>query len=442
MNKLNQFPNSQYSTEQLARQVHQFLTASKALSENIRFFAVPYPDRLLLAFPLAALRDPLALRSLRPRLSAHLHGRRVTVTLRRGAFVQISWETQMEVQLESLPLDLGKQVSPWHLPLGTTKRGPLWLSLLEMDSLLIGGMRRMGKTSVIHSFIQALVNGGQTTLVLYDGKAGAEFSRYGGLPHVVIAENLSETLLRIYTDLVQERMRQFSQAGVVKWQDWNAKNSGDRMLPLALILDEVASVDGTDQDLLARIVREGGAAGVYPIIGIQRPDAEVMPGQLRANLGTRIALRCATPQDSRIILGRSGAEKLPGAGRLLFEWDGKLVTAQAFRVKLPEPVGIPVQTPLLDSKRAAWVAYAASELNGFFRIREIASQFGVDDGVVNRAAGEWAERGLLTDIQYDKTCQPPKRIGRKITAQLGRLAGVTDLADLPDLGRIKADLDK
>ena len=117
-----------------------------------------------------------------------------------------------------------------------------------------------------------------------------------------------------------------------------------------------------------------------------------------------------------------------------------MITAQTFSVLLPESASssfLPV--PILDEKRAGWVKYAVSELKGFFLIREIAGHFGVDDGVVNRVATEWAERNLLTPIEYDKTIQPPRRLGRRVTLSLGRMAGLTDLADLPLLRPSKPD---
>ncbi len=284
-----------------------------------------------------------------------------------------------------------------------------------------------------------MINGGQADLILHDGKEGTEFGRYAGLPGVSLWTKIEIDLVNFYTEFIMARHILFKSSGVVKWQDYNSRFPNATIKPTVLILDEVASLSQIAQDALAKIARVGGAAGVYPVAGIQRPDAESLPGQLRANLVTRIALKCAGAIDSRIILGRSGAEKLPGAGRLLFEWKGKMITAQAFSVSLPAATNTTLPVPILDEKRAAWVKFAVSELKGLFLIREIASHFGVDDGVVNRTASEWAERNLLTPIEYDKTTQPPRRLGRRVTLPLGRMAGLTDLADLPLLRPSRPD---
>ncbi len=439
-------PNEHFTVERIARTVLNRLNANNLVAADSGqpvFFGCVHTDRLVLAFDPTTLRDPYALRStaLRQKISADLQGRRVIFTGKNGIFLQIGWQTRTELKLESLPLDLTQQPSPLHVPLGTTNKGSLWLSILEIDSAIIGGARRMGKTSTLHGWIQTLINGGQADLVLYDGKEGTEFGRYAGLPGVSLWTNIETDLVAFYTNFIVTRHILFKTADAVNWQEYNARCPDQLLRPTVLILDEVASLSEMAQEALAKIARVGGAAGVYPVVGIQRPDAEALPGQLRANLVTRIALKCASPIDSRIILGRSGAEKLPGAGRILFEWKGKMISAQTFSVSLPESASnrfLPV--PILDEKRSAWVQYAVAELKGFFLIREIASHFGIDDGVVNRVATEWGERNLLTPIEYDKTIQPPRRLGRRVTLSLGRMAGLTDLADLPLLRPTKPDL--
>jgi hypothetical protein len=52
------------------------------------------------------------------------------------------------------------------------------------------------------------------------------------------------------------------------------------------------------------------------------PDANVMPMQVRANLGTRLILRVDSVGTSEIALGESGAERLLGKGHLLAKLEG------------------------------------------------------------------------------------------------------------------------
>jgi S-DNA-T family DNA segregation ATPase FtsK/SpoIIIE len=72
------------------------------------------------------------------------------------------------------------------------------------------------------------------------------------------------------------------------------------------------------------------AAGIYLVFAAQRPDANVMPMRLRANLGNRLILRVDSEGTSEISLGDKGAERLLGKGHLLAKLEGSpsLIYAQ------------------------------------------------------------------------------------------------------------------
>src|SRR6202007_2574869 len=78
------------------------------------------------------------------------------------------------------------------------------------------------------------------------------------------------------------------------------------------------------------------AAGISLIFAAQRPDATVMPMQLRANLGNRLVLRVDGEGTSEIALGEKGAERLLGKGHLCAKLEG-------------EPDLIFAQVPLVES---------------------------------------------------------------------------------------------
>ena len=63
------------------------------------------------------------------------------------------------------------------------------------------------------------------------------------------------------------------------------------------------------------------AAGIHLVFAAQRPDANVMPMQLRANLGNRLILKVDSVGTSEIALGESGACLL-GHGHLLAKLEG------------------------------------------------------------------------------------------------------------------------
>lgn len=90
---------------------------------------------------------------------------------------------------------------------------------------------------------------------------------------------------------------------------------------LYIVIDEYADLVSTCPqtviDTIVRISQLGRAAGVHLILCTQRPTREVITGRIKVNLDTRIALRCATAQDSRNIIDQAGAETLPRYGQAL-----------------------------------------------------------------------------------------------------------------------------
>ena len=75
-------------------------------------------------------------------------------------------------------------------------------------------------------------------------------------------------------------------------------------------------------NIVGRLGVKARAAGIHLVFAAQRPDANVMPMQLRANLGNRLILKVDSAGTSEIALGESGAEFLLGHGHLLAKLEG------------------------------------------------------------------------------------------------------------------------
>jgi S-DNA-T family DNA segregation ATPase FtsK/SpoIIIE len=104
------------------------------------------------------------------------------------------------------------------------------------------------------------------------------------------------------------------------------KESGEPMpeaMPyIVLIIDELADIMSSyPRELesgIVRLAQMSRAVGIHLILSTQRPSVKVITGLIKANVPARVALQVASQIDSRTILDTGGAEKLLGAGDMLF----------------------------------------------------------------------------------------------------------------------------
>ncbi|MBI5458067.1 hypothetical protein HY971_05085 [Candidatus Kaiserbacteria bacterium] len=91
---------------------------------------------------------------------------------------------------------------------------------------------------------------------------------------------------------------------------------------IVLIIDELADImSAFPRELeggIVRLAQMSRAVGIHLILSTQRPSVKVITGLIKANIPARVALQVSSQIDSRTILDGGGAEKLLGAGDMLF----------------------------------------------------------------------------------------------------------------------------
>ena len=174
----------------------------------------------------------------------------------------------------------------------------------------------------------------QAKIVLIDPKLGVDYFAFDGLPHLQggIIDDQENAILTL-NELVGEMNRRYTvlkENKVSNIFDLNKKPNATERLPfLWVIHDEFAEWMMTPRyaeavsDVVGRLGVKARAAGISLVFAAQRPDVNVMPMQLRANLGNRLVLRVDGEGTSEIALGEKGAERLLGKGHLAARMEGE-----------------------------------------------------------------------------------------------------------------------
>jgi len=220
-------------------------------------------------------------------------------------------------------------------------------NLAKMPHSLVAGTTGSGKSVTIHSMITSLLyrNGpDDLKLILIDPKR-VELTLYNKIPHLltpVITEAKKTILALKWAAKEMDRRYDILEAESVRdiesyHNNILGKNSkrtktndagetveveADRLPYIVIIIDELADIMSTyPRELEAAIVRlaqMSRAVGIHLILSTQRPEVNVITGLIKANIPARIALKVSSQVDSRTILDAGGAEKLLGAGDMLY----------------------------------------------------------------------------------------------------------------------------
>ena len=254
--------------------------------------------------------------------------------------------------------EFGAAQSHLTIALGKDIAGrPAAADLATMPHLLIAGATGTGKSVSIHTMISSILfsaTADDVRFILIDPKM-LELSVYEGLPHllvpVVVDPEKAAAALLWATQEMEGRYRMMRELGVRNIDGYNraigsggelvelkrgdaAANAGEgeewidtpvkhRRLPkIVIVIDELAdlllSEGKTVERDITRLAQKARAAGIHLILATQRPSVDVLTGLIKANLPARISLQVTSRVDSRTILDSIGAERLLGAGDMLF----------------------------------------------------------------------------------------------------------------------------
>lgn len=208
-----------------------------------------------------------------------------------------------------------------------TNNKEIFINIEKAPHLLIAGATGSGKSCLINSIITSLINKydeNKLKLILIDVKQ-VEFIQYNNLnnlaaPVVTEIEKAFEILNKIIA-IMANRYKLLNEKNYKNIQEYNKKER-EKLCYYVTVVDEFSDLIMQYEEietLICRIAQLGRAAGIHLIIATQRPSAETVTGRIKANIPERIALSVTSGINSKIILDKTGAEKLTGQGDFIYK---------------------------------------------------------------------------------------------------------------------------
>ena len=217
-------------------------------------------------------------------------------------------------------------------PVGRLITGePFYADLALMPHILIAGTTGSGKSVFIHSILISLLMKNTPEVlnfILVDPKR-IELIRYENLPHLLMDPILDvKKVVPVMNWVIDEMERRYKEFQNYRVRDIDAYNKlqiqkKKKIMPrIIFVIDEMADLmikqGNMIESAIVRLAQMARATGIHLVLATQRPSVNVVTGLIKANIPNRICFKVASQVDSRTVLDYSGAEKLIGAGDMLF----------------------------------------------------------------------------------------------------------------------------
>lgn len=238
-----------------------------------------------------------------------------------------------------------KYLSPqsFVLTLGDSFTGPVTMDLVKVPHILLGGSTGSGKSVLLKLLLMQAIKK-DAVVCIADFKGGVDFPTVWHERCRMCFEE--QATLELLTELVEElenRKKKLSASGQPNIDRYN-EITGESLRRYIFACDEIAEmldktgltkeqkeIVGKIESRLSMIARQGRAFGIHLILATQRPDANILSGQIRNNINCRICGRADHVLSQIILDNTEAADQIPdyAQGRFITQ-DGTVFQAYWF----------------------------------------------------------------------------------------------------------------
>lgn len=208
------------------------------------------------------------------------------------------------------------------LVLGKGLSDLITVNLTKIPHILIGGSTGSGKSILLKLLLRECAEK-DASLYIADFKGGLDFPGWEHVCHMAYNDVALCSMLRELVGELETRKEVLRHAGCANLQEYNTKirHIYKRIIfgcdEIAELLDKTGRTKEDKERIdtiigyLSTIARQGRAVGIHLILSTQRPDANIMPGQIKNNIDCRICGRADNVLSQIILDNTDAADAIP-----------------------------------------------------------------------------------------------------------------------------------